>query len=104
MFFSPSLQVGGGGRGLLHRKHSGSAFSRAVGLKHDRDLGAKEVMTDSQAQPVRSHADPTRSYFISLPPLRGGHEVRGHRGSEDCTPDLSLNTLFTSSSRTAVTL
>lgn len=28
------LQVGGGGRGLLHGEHSGSALSRALGLKH----------------------------------------------------------------------
>lgn len=28
------LQAGGGGCGLLHREHSGSALSRAVGLKH----------------------------------------------------------------------
>ena len=64
------LQAGGGGRGLLHGEHSGSALPGASGLKHARDLGAEEVMTPSEASRGLSTSPEANcpAFFLPLSP------------------------------------
>lgn len=40
------VQVGGGGRGVLHGERPGAEEPRAAQPEHGRDLGAEEVMED----------------------------------------------------------
>lgn len=64
-------QAGGGGRGVLHREHSGAEEPRAARPEHGRDLGTEEVMEDETGRP-RPTDRPTPETGAPTPRADGG--------------------------------